>query len=189
MLTIGYALTGSFCTFSKSLKELKVLVDKGYNIVPIMSKNSYTMDTRFGKAEEIKKEIKEITGKEIIHTIEEAEPIGPKSLLDALVVAPATGNTIAKVANGVNDTCVTMAIKSHLRNSKPVIIAVSTNDALSGSAINIGKLMNTKNIYFVPMSQDNYLKKPTSLVADFSLIEQTVLYAMNKEQIQPLFIK
>jgi dipicolinate synthase subunit B len=188
MLKVGYALTGSFCTFSKTLVELKNLVDNGYDVYPIMSQISYETDTRFGKAEDFRKSIEQITGKEIIHTIKDAEPIGPKALFDILIIAPTTGNTLAKIANGVNDTCVTMAAKAHLRNSRPLVIAVSTNDALSAAAGNIGKLMNTKNIYFVPMKQDNFLKKPTSVVADFAMIEKTLLSALKGEQIQPVLL-
>lgn len=188
MLRVGYALTGSFCTFSKSMTQLEDLVKKGYDIFPIMSQISYETDTRFGKAEDFRKKITDLTGKEIIHTIMDAEPIGPKKMLDVLLIVPATGNTIAKIANGVNDTPVTMAAKAHLRNSRPVIIAVSTNDALSAAASNIGKLMNSRNIFFVPMRQDDFLKKPTSIVADFNMLEMTMLEAMKGQQIQPMIV-
>lgn len=188
MLRVGYALTGSFCTFSKSMTQLENLIQKGYEVFPIMSQISYETDTRFGKAEDFRSKITNLTGKEIIHTIKDAEPIGPKKMLDVLMIVPATGNTIAKIANGVNDTPVTMAAKAHLRNSRPVIIAVSTNDALSAAASNIGKLMNTKNIFFVPMRQDDFLKKPTSIVADFSMVELTMLEALKGEQLQPIMI-
>lgn len=166
---------------------MQTLVDAGFIVVPIMSKISYETDTRFGRAEYFKNRIAEITAREIIHTIEDAEPIGPKSLLDILVIAPATGNTIAKLANGVNDTPVTMAAKAHLRNQKPLLIAVSTNDALSASAQNIGRLMNVKNIYFVPMEQDDIKNKPTSLVANFEMILPAVNAALKGEQMQPVF--
>lgn len=188
MLRVGYALTGSFCTLSKSMIQLEALVQKGYDIYPIMSQITYETDTRFGKAEDFRQKITNLTGKEIIHTIKDAEPIGPKKMLDILLIVPATGNTIAKIANGINDTPVTMAAKAHLRNSRPVVVAVSTNDALSAAASNIGRLMNNKNIFFVPMSQDDYLKKPTSIVADFNLLEQTMLEALKGQQIQPMII-
>ena len=140
---IGFAMTGSFCTFSKTIEELKKIVKTGAKVIPIMSYNSYNLDTRFGKASDFINEIESITGEKIIHTIQEAEPIGPKKITDIMVIAPATGNTIAKLANGIIDGPVTMATKSHLRNNNPVVIAISTNDALSGSAENIGKLLNT----------------------------------------------
>lgn len=188
MTKVGYALTGSFCTFSKSLIQIEDLVNKEYDVYPIMSQISYETDTRFGKAEDFRNRITELTGKEIIHTIKDAEPIGPKALLDILVIAPATGNTLAKIANGINDTAVTMAAKAHLRNLRPLVLAVSTNDALSSAAGNIGKLMNTRNIYFVPMKQDNFLKKPSSVVADFTMIEKTILEALEGVQIEPVLI-
>jgi dipicolinate synthase subunit B len=188
MITVGYAITGSFCTFSKAITQIQTLVDAGFSVLPIMSQISFETDTRFGRAEYFRDRIAEITEREIIHTIEDAEPIGPKSLLDILVIAPATGNTIAKLANGINDTPVTMAAKAHLRNQKPLLIAVSTNDALSASAQNIGRLMNVKNIYFVPMKQDDVVKKPTSLVADFEMVLPAVNAALKEEQLQPVFI-
>lgn len=188
MLTAGFAITGSFCTFSKAMVQLENVVKAGYNVIPIMSQISYETDTRFGRAEDFRNRVKEITGHEIIHTIVDAEPIGPKSLLDILVIMPATGNTIAKLANAVNDTPVTMAAKAHLRNGKPLVIAVSTNDALSASAQNIGKLLNVKNVYFVPMRQDNPKKKPCSIVADFELLLPTMEAALAGQQIQPVFI-
>lgn len=183
---IGFALCGSFCTFSEVITEMKKLSDKGYNIFPIMSFNAYQTDTRFGKAEEHIRRIEEICGKKIISTIPDAEPIGPKKMLDILVIEPCTGNTLAKLANGITDTPVTLAAKSHLRNNRPLLIAVSTNDALSGSAKNIGKLMNLKNIYFIPFSQDNPLNKPRSVIADFEKTEEAILHAINNEQIQPI---
>jgi dipicolinate synthase subunit B len=188
VITVGFAITGSFCTFSKAMAQMRMLVDAGFNVVPIMSKISYETDTRFGRAEYFRDTAIEITGRDIIHTIEEAEPIGPKSLLDIMVIAPATGNTIAKIANGINDTPVTMAVKAHLRNQKPLVVAVSTNDALSASAQNIGRLMNVKNIYFVPMRQDDVVKKPASLVADFEMILPAVNAALKGEQLQPILI-
>ena len=180
--TIGFAMCGSFCTFSKALLQMEKLVDKGYKVIPIMSQNAYSTDTRFGKAEDIVKRAEEITGEKVLHTVTQTEPIGPKQMCDLLVVAPCTGNTLAKLSLGVTDTSVTMA--AILR---PVLLCVATNDALGASAQNIGRLLNTKNIYFVPMKQDDCIKKPNSLVADFERIEKCVEYALNKEQVQPVF--
>ena len=185
MVNVGFAMCGSFCTFSKVIPQMSVLKEMGYNVIPIMSQNAYSTDTRFGKAKAFTDEISEITGNEIIHTIYSAEPIGPKKMLDALVVAPCTGNTLAKLAVGITDTPVCMAVKSHLRNQRPVVIAVSTNDALSGSAKNIGALRNYKNYYFVPLAQDDCRAKPFSLVADFGKIPETILDALDGKQIQP----
>lgn len=185
-ITAGYAFCGSFCTISDSLNELRNLATTGINIIPIMSPIVYNTDTRFTEHISLQKRVREITGNEIIHTVEQAEPIGPRKLLDILIVAPCTGNTLGKLANGITDTSVTMAVKAHLRNGKPVVLAIATNDALSTSAKNIGILMNTKNIYFVPFSQDNALGKPTSMIADFSKISETIEYALNNSQIQPI---
>lgn len=185
--TIGFAMCGSFCTFSKALPQMKNLVDSGYKVLPIMSQNAYSTDTRFGKAEEMVKKAEEITGEEVLHTVTQTEPIGPKKMCDLLLIAPCTGNTLAKLSLGVTDTSVTMAAKSHLRIMRPVLLCIATNDALGASAQNIGKLLNTKNIFFVPMKQDDYVKKPNSLVADFNKIPQCVEYALRKEQIQPVF--
>lgn len=185
-IKIGYALCGSFCTFKKSFEQLKVLKQLGADITPIMSFNAYSMDTRFGTSEENNKIIEEICSKEIIHTIVDAEPIGPKKMFDVLVIAPCTGNTLAKIALGITDTPVTMAVKSHIRNARPVVINIATNDALSGSAKNIGMLLNYKNYYFVPLIQDDYEKKPNSIVADFKNLPRTVELALQGKQIQPL---
>ena len=185
---IGFAMTGSFCTFSKTIEELKKIVKTGAKVIPIMSYNSYNLDTRFGKASDFINEIESITGEKIIHTIQEAEPIGPKKMTDIMVIAPATGNTIAKLANGIIDGPVTMATKSHLRNNNPVVIAISTNDALSGSAENIGKLLNRKHYYFVPFRQDNPITKPRSLVYDFGYLQRTIEYALENEQIEPIIL-
>lgn len=187
-LKIGFSLTGSFCTFSKTLPIIKELVKEGASVIPIMSYNAYELDTKFGKAEDFRNQIKEITGKEIIHTIQGAEPIGPKKMTDIMIIAPTTGNTIAKLTNGITDTPVTMAAKSHLRNEKPLIIAVSTNDALSGSAQNIGILLNRRNYYFVPFKQDNPITKPRSMVFDETYIIKTIEYALKKEQIEPIML-
>ncbi len=185
---IGFALTGSFCTFSKTIEQIKNLVNLGAEVIPIMSYNSYALDTKFGEASEHIKQIEEITKKHIIHTIQEAEPIGPKKLTDIMIIAPCSGNTIAKLANGITDTPVVMAVKSHLRNQKPLVIAISTNDALSGSAENIGKLLNRKHYYFVPFRQDNPITKPNSLVFDSKYITETLEKALELEQIQPIIL-
>lgn len=185
--TIGFAMCGSFCTFSKALSQMKKLVESGYRVIPIMSQNAYSTDTRFGKAEEMVKKAEEITGEKVLHTVTQTEPIGPKKMCDLLLIAPCTGNTLAKLSLGVTDTSVTMAAKSHLRILRPVLLCLATNDALGASAQNIGRLLNTKNIFFVPMSQDDCIKKPNSLVADFDKIEKCVEYALKKEQVQPVF--
>ena len=185
-IKIGYIFTGSFCTFSKSISKMKDLIKLGADIIPIMSFNSYKLNTRFGKAEDFIKDIEIATGNNIIHTIAGAEPIGPKKLTDVMVVCPCTGNTISKLANDIIDTPATMAVKSHLRNNLPVIIAVSTNNALSSNAENTGKLLNRKNYYFVPFKQDNPITKPRSIVADFDMLEKTIESALNNEQISPI---
>lgn len=187
-ITLGYAFCGSFCTIKKSLAALKELARNDIKIKPIMSQIVYNTDTRFGKAEDLIKEVEEICGEKIIHDIAAAEPIGPKNLLDIIVVSPCTGNTIAKTALGVTDTPVTMAVKAHLRNNKPVVLAIATNDALGASAKNIGLLHNTGNIFFVPYKQDDPFGKNNSLVCDFSLIPETVEKALAGEQIQPVLI-
>lgn len=186
MLTIGFAVCGSFCTFKAVFEEIKKLKNSGYEIIPIMSENSYSFDTRFGDAAHWREQFRTITGKAIIHTIPQAEPIGPKKMLDALIIAPCTGNTLAKLSNGVADTCVTLAAKAHLRNGRPLIIAPSTNDALSNAGKNIGALLNYKNIYFVPFGQDSFQNKPTSMVADFSRIAEALEGALKGEQVQPV---
>lgn len=188
-MTIGFAICGSFCTFKTAFEQIKKLKNMGYDIVPIMSENSYNLDTRFGDAAHWREQFREITGKAIIHTIPQAEPIGPKKLLDALVIAPCTGNTLAKLSSGVTDTCVTLAAKAHLRNGRPLLIAPSTNDALSNAGKNIGSLLNYKNIYFVPFGQDSFKNKPTSMVADFSLIAAALESALKGEQLQPIVIE
>lgn len=184
---IGYALCGSFCTFSKAISEMTKLVRLGYDVIPIMSETAYSTDTRFGKAKDFIFEIENLTGKKIIHTIKDAEPIGPKKMCDLLVVSPCTGNTLGKISGGITDTAVTMAVKSHLRIQRPVLLCVATNDGLGASAQNIGKLLNTKNIYFVPLSQDDPDAKPNSLVSHFDLIEECVTAALEHKQCQPVF--
>ncbi len=185
---IGFVLTGSFCTFKHTIPQIKKIVEEGGIVIPIMSRNAYNMDTKFGTAQEFIKEIEEITNKEIIHTIQGAEPIGPKGLTDILIIAPATGNTIGKLANGITDDVGIMATKSHLRNNNPVVIAISTNDGLAGSAENIGKLLNRNNYFFVPFRQDNPITKPRSLVFDPKYIIPTLEKALEKEQVQPILI-
>ena len=184
--TIGFAITGSFCTFAKVFPQIEALAEQGADIVPIMSEISFSTDTRFGKAKDHIKRFEDITGKKIIASVCDAEPIGPKKMLDALVVAPCTGTTLSKLANGIYDTPVTLAVKSHLRNQRPVLIGVSTNDALSMSAKNIGTLLNCKNYYFVPMKQDDAEHKPFSVVCDFEKIYDAILLALSGKQIQPI---
>lgn len=185
-LTFGYALTGSFCTFEKSVEQIKGLVDKGINVLPIMSYNAYNTDTRFGAAASFINRIENITGNKIISTLTDAEPIGPKSLTDLMIVLPCTGNTLSKLKNGIYDTPVTLAVKSHLRNQRPVLIGVSSNDSLSSSAKNIGELLNFKHYYFIPMRQDDCRKKPFSIVCDFDMVYDSALMALKGEQIQPI---
>lgn len=185
---IGYALTGSFCTFRTTIKEMENLVKIGANVFPIMSFNSYSLDTKFGKAEDFIEEIENLTGNKIIHTIQTAEPIGPKKKFDILIVAPCSGNTMARLSYDIIDTPVAMAVKSHLRNDRPVVIGISTNNGLSGAAENIGRLLNRKNYYFVPFTQDNPITKPRSIVCDFRLLQKTVEYALDGEQIEPILV-
>lgn len=185
--TIGFALCGSFCTFKKVISQIELLMEKGFQVIPIMSNNAFNWDTRFGTAASFREQIEAITGNQIIGTIPQAEPIGPKKLLDALIIEPCTGNTLAKLASGIADTTVTLAAKSHLRNSKPVLIAVSTNDALGAAAANIGKLMNYKNIYFIPMCQDDYNEKPKSIVAHFEQTYDALMSAMAGNQLHPVY--
>lgn len=188
-LRVGFAVCGSFCTFAKVFEELEELVSLGCEVTPIMSQNAYTLDTRFGTAQQNAARLYEITGKTVLHELTTTEPVGPKKMFDVLVVAPCTGNTLAKLALGITDGPVCMAVKSHLRNQRPVVIAVSTNDALSGSAKNIGTLRNYKNFYFVPMLQDDCLTKPFSMIADFPRIPQTILEALDGRQIQPVYVQ
>lgn len=178
-------MCGSYCTFKSAMETIRRLCEV-YDVTPIMSEASSVTDTRFGKAEDFRHMLEEYSGKEIIDTIAKAEPIGPKKLLDVLIIIPCTGNTLAKLANGITDSSVTMAAKAHLRNERPVVIAVSTNDALSANAQNIGKLLARKNIYFVPFRQDDPQGKPNSLVARFDLTESAVEAAIDGRQLQPL---
>ena len=185
--TIGFAMCGSFCTFSKAFEQMRGLVEDGYEVIPIMSGIAASTDTSFGKARDMIKRAEEITGKQVLTTSVETEPIGPGKMCDLLVIAPCTGNTLAKLSLGVTDTSVTMAAKSHLRILRPVLLCVATNDALGASAQNIGRMLNTKNIYFVPLKQDDPVKKPNSLVADFRKLKPCVEAALEKRQVQPVF--
>ncbi len=184
---IGFAMTGSFCTFDKVMRQLEKLTEI-YDVTVIMSNSAYCTDTRFGTAESFVKKARELSGKEIIAKISTAEPIGPRKMFDALVIAPCTGNTLAKLSYGITDSSVTMAAKAHLRNERPLIIAPSTNDGLGANAKNLGLLLNMKNIYFVPFGQDDPINKHKSLVADFTQIIPTVEKALQGKQIQPLLI-
>ena len=185
---IGFVLTGSFCTFQKVIPKIKDLKELGADIIPIMSKNSYNFDTKFGKANDFIKEIEKICEKEIIHTIQDAEPIGPKHLTDVMIVAPASGNTISKLACDIIDTPATMAVKSHLRNNLPLVIAPSTNNGLGSNMVSIAKLINRKNYFFVPFRQDNPITKPRSIVFDENYIIRTIELALDGEQIEPILL-
>ena len=186
-IKLGYAMTGSFCTFDKSIREMARLAARQVDILPIMSDNAYTVSTRFGKAQDIVTRVEKISGKSVIHTVSGSEPIGPRRMCDILLVAPCTGNTLSKIALGITDTPVTMAVKSQLRVGAPVALCVASNDALGASAENIGKLLNRKNVYFVPLSQDDPENKPNSLVAHFELIPRTLEEALEGRQLQPIF--
>lgn len=187
-IKVGFAFTGSFCTFSTVIPIVRSLIENGYDVTPIFSEYAFETDTRFGKASDFTQSLEFITGNEIIHTITQAEPIGPKNLFDILVIAPCTGNTLGKLNCGITDTSVTMAAKAHLRNQKPLLIGVSTNDALGASAKNIGGLLNYKNVYFIPMKQDNPEGKPRSVVADFSKLHEALKLALEEKQIQPVYL-
>ena len=184
-IKLGFCICGSFCTIDKAIAQMKIL-SKNYDIVPIVSEVVATYNTRFGKAKEIMETIEEICKKPIIKDIVAAEPIGPKNLTDIMIIAPCTGNTMAKLSAGLVDTTVTMAAKSHLRNARPLVIAPSTNDALGAAAKNIGTLLNYKNYYFVPFREDDCRKKPRSMVADFNLIPETISEALKGKQLQPI---
>ena len=186
-MTVGFALCGSFCTYDRIFPVMERLT-KSYDIIPIFSQSAYTTDSRFGTADDHIAKAEAICGKAPLHTLAEVEPIGPKRLLDALVIAPCTGNTLAKLAHSIADGPVTMAAKSHLRNGRPVVVAISTNDALGGAAENIGKLLARKHYFFVPFGQDDAFGKPTSVVADFSKIPQTLEQALEGRQLQPLLL-
>lgn len=185
---IGYAMCGSFCTHGDSLEALRSLISIGLEVQPIMSRAVYYTDTRFHLAEDLRCEVELLTGRKIIHTIADAEPLGPSQPLEALVIAPCTGNTLAKLANGITDTSVTMAAKAHLRADRPLLIALATNDAMSQNLGNLGRLLNRKSVYLVPMKQDSPKSKPHSLVADFDRLVEAFTAMKNGEQLRPLFL-
>lgn len=185
---IGYGITGSFCTFAKTRKQVIRLTEMGANVIPIFSYQAQSCDTRFGSAKEFVEGICDITGNEGIKSMQQAEPIGPNNFLDIMVIAPCTGNSAAKISNGITDTPVLMAAKAHMRNGKPLVIAISTNDALGINFKTIGTLMNMKNIYFVPFGQDNYKSKPNSMIAKMELLPETIEAAMKGKQIQPILV-
>ena len=186
---VGFAMSGSYCTHAAVLRALRGLTEIYETVIPILSENAAFTDTRFGVADDLVEELEALTGREVLCDIPGVEPIGPKAMLDILVIAPATGNTIAKLANGITDTAVTMAAKAHLRNGRPVVLAVASNDGLSAGARNIGELLVRKNYYFVPFGQDDPAGKPNSLIADFDLIPDTMAAALRGEQLQPLLLK
>ena len=185
---IGYGITGSFCPFAKTRNQVIRLTEMGANVIPIFSYQAQSCDTRFGSAKEFVEGICDITGNEGIKSMQQAEPIGPNNFLDIMVIAPCTGNSAAKISNGITDTPVLMAAKAHMRNGKPLVIAISTNDALGINFKTIGTLMNMKNIYFVPFGQDNYKSKPNSMIAKMELLPETIEAAMKGKQIQPILV-
>ena len=184
---IGYAFCGSFCTLSASLNSMKILIDRGADVLPIMSERAYSTDTRFWSARDFVNRVEELCGREVIHSLDSAEPLGPKMPLDSLIIAPCTGNTLAKIANGITDTSVSMAAKAHLRSNRPLILALASNDALSANLKNIGTLLSRKSVYFVPMEQDDPVEKPHSLIADFELLPETLNCALEGRQYQRVF--
>ena len=185
---IGFAICGSYCTHKYAIEQLKKLTQAGHEIVPVMSENVWMTDTRFGKATELVEKIENICGRKVIHTIVDAEPIGPQMSLDAMIICPCTGNTLAKMSAGITDTAVTMAAKAHLRSNRPLVIALASNDALSANLKNIGQMLLRKFVYFVPLYQDDPQMKPHSLIADFSLLSPTLEYALSGKQYQKIFI-
>lgn len=185
---IGFSVCGSFCTHKKSLEQLRLLVERGYEVVPIMSETVYSTDTRFGEAKALIREFESITGRSVIHSIVDAEPLGPSISLDAMIICPCTGNTLAKLAAGITDTAVCMAAKAHLRGDRPLVITLASNDALSANMKNIAAMLNRKFVYFVPMRQDDPEKKPHSLVADFSLVIPTLEAALEGKQYRKIFV-
>ena len=187
-INVGFALCGSYCTFDTALEALAALCEKHTEVIPIMTEKAFSTDSRFGKAADFNSRIEAMTGKKIISTISQAEPIGPNALLDILVIAPCTGNTLAKLANGITDSSVTMAAKAHLRNGRPLLIALSTNDALSANAQNIGVLLARKHVYFVPFYQDDPTQKPASLVAELKKLPAAIDAALRGEQLQPVLL-
>lgn len=187
-MKIGFVMTGSFCTFVKALRAMENLVSLGHSITPILSEHAGGMDTRFGTADDLRERLRNITGSEIIDSIAGAEPIGPKRMFDVLIVVPCTGNTLAKLSHGITDTTAAMAVKSHLRSERPVVLALSTNDALAASAENIGRLLNRRHYYFVPFGQDDPEGKPRSLASELSLLPETMEAALEGRQLQPILI-
>ena len=185
---LGFALCGSFCNFKYAFDELEKLVKSGEDVVPIMSYNVYTTDTRFGKAEDFISNAEALCGRKVIHTLEDAEPLGPKIKLDCLCICPCTGNTLAKLSCGICDTPVTLAAKAHMRNERPLVIALASNDGLLGNAENFGRMMARRNVYFVPLRQDDAIGKPRSLVCDFTKLGDTVKLAIKGSQIQPVLV-
>ena len=185
---IGYAFCGSFCTLGESVGALRRLSEAGHEIQPIMSEITYESDTRFFSKEAFRSRVRELTGRQIIHTVKDAEPLGPASPLSALIIAPCTGNTLAKLASGITDSAVTMAAKAHLRRDRPLLIALASNDAMSQNLGNIGKMLSRKSVYFVPMRQDDPTGKPHSLIADFSQLEKSLELMINQKQQRPLFL-
>ena len=185
---IGFAMCGSYCTHKYAIEQMKILVSKGYDVLPVMSENVWCTDTRFGSAKNLIETVEMVCGREVIHTVVVAEPIGPKMSLDAMIICPCTGNTLAKMSAGITDTAVTMAAKAHLRSNRPLVVALASNDALSANLKNIGQMLSRKFVYFVPLYQDDPQKKPHSLIADFSLLEPTLEYAVNGKQYQKIFI-
>lgn len=188
-INIGLCITGSFCTFKKTLEMAKKLVEHGYNLTAILSYNAATIDTRFYAAKDFLEQIKQVTGKDVITEISTAEPVGTKKLFDICLVAPTTGNTLAKINYAITDTPVTMCVKAHLRNNRPVVIFVSTNDGLAANAQNIGQLLNRKHVYFVPFGQDDAKEKPNSLISDFDSVIPTIKLALQEKQLQPVLLR
>lgn len=188
-MNIGLCITGSFCTYEKILEEIDVLLNAGHNVLPIVTREVMTTDTRFGKAKDFLNKLKAKTGHEIVTNIVEAEPLGPKGAIDVLCVAPCTGNTLSKLSNGISDDAVTMSCKAHMRNYKPLVIAISTNDGLGINMMSLAKLMNEKNVYFVPFTQDNPTAKPKSLISNYDLLLKTIESASHGEQLQPVLLK
>ncbi len=185
---LGYAFCGSFCTHRRALAELRNLREANFDVLPIMSETVWNTDTRFGRASDLKQAVEELCGRPIVHTVAGAEPIGPSGNLEALIVSPCTGNTLAKIAGGITDTAVCMAVKAQLRSDRPVILALASNDAMSANLKNIAALLSRKQVYFVPMKQDDPVSKPHSLVADFSLLSETLRAASDGRQYRPLFL-
>ena len=183
---IGFAFCGSFCNMERAFSQCEKLIASGEKVIPIMSYNVYTTDTRFGKASELIEKTESLSGESVVHTLVDAEPLGPKIKLDCLCICPCTGNTLAKLANGISDTPVTLAAKAHMRNDRPLVIALATNDGLCGNAENFGRMLARRNVYFVPLRQDDALKKPRSLVCDFDLLSATMEKAKSGVQIQPV---